>query len=157
MENHYNLLYREDERELIPICKQFNVSLMPYSPLAGGHLAHLGWETDSKRSKTDPVLHGKYDRMKEFDYPIVERVHELAEKHHTSMAEIALAWHWAKGVTAPIVGATKMSHLTDAVDAMKIKLTDDEVKYLEEPYRPHPIVGAIKHNPPAGVTLIDKK
>lgn len=157
MENHYNLLYREDERELIPICKQFNVSLMPYSPLAGGHLAHTGWVVNTKRSQTDRVIRGKYDKMEKYDLPIVDRVHELAEKHNVPMAEIALAWHWAKGVTAPIIGATKASHLDSAVDAMKIKLTDDEIKYLEEPYVPHPIIGAIHQNPPEGTVLLDKK
>lgn len=157
MENHYNLLYREDERELIPICKQFNVSLMPYSPLAGGHLAHTGWVVNTKRSQTDRVIRGKYDKMEKYDLPIVDRVHELAEKHNVPMAEIALAWHWAKGVTAPIIGATKASHLDSAVDAMKIKLTDDEIKYLEEPYVPHPIIGAINQNPPEGTVLLDKK
>ena len=146
MENHYNLLYREDEKELIPICKQYGVSLMPYSPLAGGHLAHTGWTTNTKRSQTDGVLKGKYDRMKEFDYPIVERVHELAEKHNVQMSEIALAWEWAKGVTAPIVGSTKASHLDSAVKALDVELTDDEVKYLDELYVPHPIVGANSEN-----------
>lgn len=157
MENHYNLLYREDERELIPICKQYNVSLMPYSPLAGGHLAHTGWTTKTKRSETDPVLRGKYDRMEKYDLPIVNRVHELAEKHDCEMSEIALAWEWAKGITAPIVGSTKAKHIDSAVKAMDIKLTPDEVKYLDELYIPHPIVGAIKKNPPQGTVLLDKK
>lgn len=157
MENHYNLIYREDERELIPICKQFNVSLMPYSPLAGGHLAHTGWVTNTKRSQTDRVIRGKYDRMEKYDLPIINRVNELAEKHNVPMAEVALAWHWAKGVAAPIIGATKASHLDSAVDAMNLHLTDDEIKYLEEPYVPHPVIGAINQNPPAGTTLLDKK
>lgn len=146
MENHYNLLYREDEREMIPICKQFNVSLMPYSPLASGHLAHLGWQTNTKRSQTDGMAAGKYDAMEKFDYPIVKRVHELAEKHHVQMAEIALAWEWAKGVAAPIVGSTKASHLDSAVKALDVHLTDDEVAYLDELYVPHRIVGANAHN-----------
>lgn len=157
MEDHYNLLYREDERELIPICKQYNVSLMPYSPLAGGHLAHAGWTTNSARSKNDSTLRGKYDRMEKFDLPIVERVHELAEKHHVEMAEIALAWEWAKGITAPIVGSTKVKHLENAVNALNVKLSPEEVNYLDELYVPHPIVGAIDHNPPAGTVVLDKK
>ena len=106
MENHYNLLYREDERELIPICKQMNVSLMPYSPLAAGHLTRATWNTDSLRSKTDRVAMGKYDRMEAQDMHIVERVHELSEKYNCNMSQIALAWHWAKGVASPIIGAT---------------------------------------------------
>lgn len=157
MEDHYNLLYREDERELIPICKQDNVSLMPYSPLAGGHLAHTGWTTNTARSKNDGTLRGKYDRMEKFDLAIVDRVHELAEKHHVEMSEIALAWEWAKGITAPIVGSTKISHLKTAVNALNVKLTPKEVNYLDELYVPHPIVGAIDHNPPAGTVVLDKK
>ncbi|GFZ27514.1 aldo/keto reductase [Lactobacillus corticis] len=157
MENHYNLLYREDERELIPICKQYHVSLMPYSPLAGGHLAHLGWTVNTKRSQTDRVIRGKYDRMEDADYPIVERVHEISEKHHTTMAAVALAWQWAKGVTAPIIGTSKPHHLDDAVSALDVQLSPDEITYLEELYQPHPIVGAIKSNPPQGTVLLDKK
>lgn len=98
MENHYNLLYREDERELIPICKQMGVSLMPYSPLAAGHLSRPEWNTGSLRSKTDRVAMGKYDRMKEQDMQVVARVHELSGKHGCKMSQIALAWQWAKGV-----------------------------------------------------------
>lgn len=157
MENHYNLLYREDERELILICKQFNVSLMPYSPLAGGHLAHTGWKTNTLRSKTDPALRGKYDDMKKQDLPIIKQVYELAQKHQVEMSEIALAWEWAKGVTAPIIGATKIKHLEAAVRALDVKLTPEEVDYLDELYTPHPIIGAIDHNPPAGTVLLDKK
>ncbi len=157
MENHYNLLYREDERELIPICEQMNVSLMPYSPLAAGHLTRKTWDSDSVRSKTDKVARGKYDRMEGQDMLIVERVAELADKYGCKMSQIALAWHWAKGVASPIVGATKTAYLTDAAEALKIKLTADDVAYLEEMYVPHPIVGAIKQKPPQGVILLDEK
>ena len=143
MQNHYNLLYREDERELIPICRQYNVSLIPYSPLAGGHLAHTGWESGSKRSDTDKVLRGKYDAYKENDLAIIGRVDELAKKYDVSMTQIALAWHFAKGVAAPIVGATKAAHFADAVRAVDLTLTEDEVAYLEEAYVPHAIVGAL--------------
>ncbi|MDC2839785.1 aldo/keto reductase [Limosilactobacillus mucosae] len=157
MENHYNLLYREDERELIPICKQMGVSLMPYSPLAGGHLTHLGWHTDSLRSKTDRVLAGKYDDYEQQDLLIIQRVEELAKRYGVKMAQIALAWHWAKGVASPIVGGTKTSHLDDAVKALDVKLTPADIAYLEEPYTPHKIVGAIDHNPAEGVVLLDEK
>lgn len=157
MENHYNLLYREDERELIPICEQMNVSLMPYSPLAAGHLTRKTWDSDSVRSKTDRVARGKYDRMEGQDMLIVERVAKLVDKYGCKMSQIALAWHWAKGVASPIVGATKAAYLTDAAEALKIKLTADDVAYLEEMYVPHPIVGAIKQNPPQGVILLDEK
>lgn len=143
MQNHYNLLYREDERELIPICEQYGVSRIPYSPLAGGHLAHSGWSTDSARSRTDKVLKDKYDGSKDNDMEIIERVEELSKSYDVPMSQIALAWHFKKGVTAPIVGGTKVSHLNDAIASVDLDLKDDDVKYLEEPYRPHTIVGAL--------------
>lgn len=157
MENHYNLLYREDERELIPICKQMGVSLMPYSPLAAGHLTRPEWNTDTLRSKTDRVAMGKYDRTEEQDIKIVGRVHELALKYGVKMQQIALAWHWAKGVASPIIGSTKVSHLEDAIKALDVKLTPEDIEYLEELYIPHRIVGAIDHNPAEGVMLLDEK
>ncbi|NMA74393.1 MAG: aldo/keto reductase [Bacteroidales bacterium] len=143
MQNHYNLLYREDERELIPICKQQNVALTPYSPLAAGRLSRLEWKTDTKRSQTDKVAISKYDSTQEMDYKIVLRVHELAEKYNVTMTQISLAWQLAKGVTAPIIGATKAKYFDDAVGAFGVKLTDDDINYLEEMYIPHKIVGAI--------------
>ncbi len=143
MQNHYNLLYREDERELIPICRQMNVSLAPYSPLAAGRLARAEWKTDSLRSQTDKVAVSKYDGTEETDYAIVKRVAELAEKHGTTMTRIAIAWQYAKGVASPIIGATKAEYFDDAVGALDIKLGGEEVAYLEEPYVPHKIVGAI--------------
>lgn len=146
MENHYNLLYREDERELIP-----------YSPLAGGHLTRPTWNADTLRSKTDRVAKGKCDKMREYDIKIVERVNELAQRHNCKMSQIAIAWQWAKGVTSPIVGATKSTYLDDAAGAFEIKLTSEEIAYLEEPYVSHPIVGAIKSNPAQGVMLLDEK
>lgn len=147
MENHYNLLYREDERELIPICQQDGVMLMPYSPLAGGHLARLTWDSDSKRGETDTSAQAKYDHAEQQDLPIVKRVAELAHQHGVKMAQIALAWEWARGVTAPIVGATKQHYLDDAAAAMDLQLLADEIQYLEEPYTAHEIVGALAHNP----------
>ena len=157
MENHYNLLYREDERELIPICRQTNASLMPYSPLASGRLARAEWKSDSLRSKTDRVAMGKYDRMEEHDIRIVDRVRELSEKHGCKMSQIAIAWLWAKGVASPIIGATKPSYLDDAAEALDVKLSDEDIAYLEELYVPHPIVGAIDKNPDQGVVLLDEK
>ncbi|BAP86333.1 NADP-dependent aryl-alcohol dehydrogenase [Paucilactobacillus hokkaidonensis JCM 18461] len=157
MENHYNLLYREDERELIPICKQMNVSLMPYSPLAAGHLSHRDWQVDTLRSQTDRVAMGKYDRAETEDLKVVARVDELAKKYNVSMTQIALAWQWAKGVTAPIVGSTKIKHLDEAVAALSVQLTADDVQSLEELYVPHEIVGAIDQNPADGTVLIDEK
>lgn len=157
MENHYNLLYREDERELIPICKQMNVSLMPYSPLASGHLARSAWKADTLRSKTDKVAMGKYDRTEQQDMLIVKRVAELAEKYGCAMSQIAVAWHIAKGVTSPIIGATKTKYLEEAVGSFDVKLTAKDIAYLEEPYIPHKIVGAIDKNPAQGVVLLDEK
>ena len=157
MENHYNLLYREDERELIPICRQMGVSLMPYSPLAAGHLTRPTWNTDTLRSHTDRVAIGKYDRTEEQDMQIVSRVAELAERYGVKMQQIALAWHWAKGVASPIVGATKARYLDDAAGALSVKLTAEDIAYLEEPYVPHRIVGAIDHNPAEGTILLDEK
>ena len=144
MENHYNLLYREDERDMIPICNQMGVSLMPYSPLAAGHLTRTEWNSDSLRSRTDKVARGKYDRMEEYDIRIVQRVHELAEKHGCKMSQIAIAWEWAKGVAAPIIGATKARYFDDAVGAFDVKLTEEDIAYLEEPYLPHPLTGVIR-------------
>ncbi|HHX12842.1 MAG TPA: aldo/keto reductase [Clostridiales bacterium] len=143
MQNHYNLLYREDERELIPICKQQNVALTPYSPLAAGRLSRLEWNADTNRSQTDKTAISKYDSTQEADYNIVLRVNELAEKHNGTMTQIALAWQYAKGVTSPIIGATKAKYFDDAVGALDIKLSEDDVAYLDELYIPHKIVGAI--------------
>ena len=157
MENHYNLLYREDERELIPICKQMGVSLMPYSPLAAGHLTRPTWESDTLRGKTDRVAKGKYDRMEQEDIKIVQRVQGLAEKHSCKMSQIALAWQWAKGIASPIVGTTKARYLDDAAGALDVHLTQEDIAALEEYYLPHPIVGAINANPPQGVMLLDEK
>lgn len=157
MENHYNLLYREDEHEMIPICRQMNVSLMPYSPLAAGHLTRPEWNSDSIRSKTDRVAMGKYDRTQHQDMEIVRRVYLLAEKYGVKMQQIALAWEWAKGVTAPIIGATKTTHFDDAAGAFAVKLAEEDIKFLEEPYVPHRIVGAIDSNPPEGTKLLDEK
>ena len=143
MQNHYNLLYREDERELIPICEQMNVARTPYSPLASGRLSRTEWHTESVRSQTDKVAMSKYDSTEKEDRKIVERVKELADKHNATMTQVTLAWHWKKGVAAPIIGATKIKYLDDAVGALDIMLSDEEVSYLEEPYVPHRIVGAL--------------
>lgn len=143
MQNHYNLLYREDERELIPICKQQNVALTPYSPLAAGRLSRLNWHADTKRSQTDKIAVSKYDANEASDYAIVERVNKLAEKYECSMTQISLAWQYAKGITAPIIGATKAKYFDDAIGALEIKLTEEEVAFLDDLYVPHRIVGAI--------------
>lgn len=143
MQNHYNLLYREDERELIPICNEQNVARTPYSPLAAGRLSRPGWSADTLRSRTDVVAMGKYDKTQKSDMEIVRRVAELAGKKGTTMTQIALAWQFAKGVAAPIVGATKAKYLDDAAGSLDIALTQAEIEYLEEEYVPHNIVGAL--------------
>ena len=142
MQNHYNLIYREDERELIPLCRQYNVSLIPYSPLAGGHLTHRGWNTDSARSRTDRNLRNKYDASRGADVHIVNRVAQVAEERGTSMSAVALAWLFAKGVASPIVGATNAAHFDDAVAALELELTKKEIGQLEELYTPHAVSGA---------------
>lgn len=143
MQNHYNLLYREDERELIPVTQRFGMSLTPYSPLASGHLTRETWDSDSVRSTTDGTMRAKYDRARELDMPIIERVAEVARRHDAPMADVALAWLWAKGVAAPIVGCSRPSRVDDAVRALDLTLTGEEAAYLEEPYVAHDVVGAL--------------
>ena len=143
MQNHYNPLYREDERELIPICRQMNVALTPYSPLAAGRCARPNWEADTMRSHTDKVAQGKYDSTEEQDKAIAARIKELADKYGATMTQITFAWHFAKGISSPIIGATKEKYLDDAVGAFGIKLTDEDVAYIDECYVPHKIVGAV--------------
>ena len=143
LQNHYNLLYREDERELIPVAKQYGVSLIPYSPLASGHLTRKEWNSASRRNETDKVMHSKYDHAMENDMQIVARVAEVAERLGVTMTEVALAWLLKRGVAAPIVGATKVPHFNDAVRALDLDLSDEDTIYLEEPYKAHEVVGAL--------------
>lgn len=140
-----------------PICRQMGVSLMPYSPLAAGHLTRSQWQADTLRSRTDRAAMGKYDRTEEQDMQIVKRVSELAERYGVKMSQIALAWHWAKGVASPIIGATKASYFDDAVGALSVKLATEDIAYLEQSYLPHRIVGAIDYNPADDVILLDEK
>ena len=143
MENHYNLLYREEEREMIPLCKEENVSLVPYSPLAAGHLARKTWDSDSIRSQSDDVAKRRYGAFEESDKLVVERVSEIADKKGIKISEVALAWLYAKGITAPIVGASKTKYIDDALNALNVSLTDEEIAYMEELYVPHPLKGPI--------------
>lgn len=143
MQNHYNLLYREDEREMIPVCRQYNVSLTPYSPLAAGRLSRLEWHTDTKRSQTDQTAVQKYDSTEKKDFYIVKRVAEVADKYGATMSQIAIAWLLAKGVASPIIGATKAKYFDDAAGAMEISLSQEDIDYLEKLYIPHKIVGAL--------------
>lgn len=143
MQNHYNLLYREDERELIPLCHQLDVALAPYSPLASGHLTRPTWDSDSVRSRTDGTMRQKYDAARDDDMCVVERVADVARRLGRPMADVALAWLWAKGVTAPTVGCSRPSRVDDAVGALDVRLTDEDIAYLEEPYRAHELVGPL--------------
>lgn len=148
MQNHYNLIYREDERELIPLCKEEKIALTPYSPLAAGRLARPYGEV-TKRYETDEIAKRKYDSTKDVDKAIIDRVEEIAKNRGVSMSQVSLAWLMQKDlVVVPIVGVTKVSQLEDAVNAVSVKLTEEEIKYLEEPYIPHPIVGPLP--PPKG-------
>lgn len=143
MQNHYNLLYREDERELVPLCKDMKVALTPYSPLAAGRLTR-DWSATTKRFESDKIAKDKYDSTMEQDKQIVERVATLAETKGVKRVQIALAWLLHKNpVVAPVIGATKISHLEDAVAALEVKLTKQDIEYLEELYVPHTIVGAL--------------
>ncbi|MBE7683959.1 MULTISPECIES: aldo/keto reductase [Paenibacillus] len=143
MQNHLNLLYREEEREMLPLCKEEGIGVIPYSPLASGRLTR-DWSESTHRSETDQVQKSKYDSTADTDRFIVERVAEIASKHSVPRVHIALAWLLQKQpVTAPIIGATKISHLEDALAAMDLKLTAEEVAWLEETYVPHPVVGLI--------------
>ncbi|MBT2604279.1 aldo/keto reductase [Bacillus sp. ISL-53] len=143
MQNHLNLIYREEEREMLPLCKEEGIGVTPYSPLASGRLTR-DWSETTHRSETDQVQKMKYDATADTDRLIVDRVAELAEKHGVPRAHVALAWLLQKEpVTAPIVGSTKISHIEDAVAALSLSLSlsTEEVAYLEEPYVPHAIVG----------------
>jgi len=142
MQDHLNLIYREEEREMLPLCREEKIGIIPYSPLASGRLTRDRSSESTLRSETDQIARSKYDATAETDQQIVERVAEVSEKYGTPRVHIALAWLLQKEpVTAPIIGATKISHLEDAVGALSIRLTQEEVAYLEEPYVPHPIVG----------------
>lgn len=143
MQNHYNLIYREDEREMIPICKDEGVSLTPYSPLAAGRLARLEWQASTKRSEFDKTAKMKYDSTQEADYRIVERVAELAAKYGVTLSQISLAWLLAKGVASPIIGTTKAKYIDEAAGAVDVQLSEEDITYLEELYVPHKIVGAL--------------
>ncbi|MFB8528495.1 aldo/keto reductase [Enterococcus casseliflavus] len=142
MQNHLNLLYREDEREMMPLCADQKIAVTPYSPLAAGRLTR-DWGAETKRYLTDKTANQKYDKTMEQDREIVARVAKIADNHQSKRSQIALAWLLQKEqVVAPIIGATKESHLLDALPALDLKLTAEEIAYLEEPYLPHAVVGA---------------
>src|SRR4051812_33761911 len=143
MQNHYNLVYREEEREMNPLCRDEGVGLIPWSPLARGFLAgnrRRGDHGDTSRAKTDDFAHKLY--YHDSDFAVVERVSHIAKLRGVSNAQVALAWLLQQpAVTAPIIGASKPQHLTDALAALELKLSAEECKALEEPYQPHPVLG----------------
>ncbi len=147
VQSHYNLIFREEEREMAPFCREENIAMTPYSSLAGGRLSKHPGET-SKRLQEDSYAQMKYGGMADQDAPIIQRVAELAERHGVSMTEVSLAWLLNK-VTAPVVGATKLHHIEGAAKAVDLALTGEECAYLEEPYVPHPLVGVMAQNTPA--------
>ena len=143
MQNHLNLIYREEEREMIPLCKEEKIALTPYSPLASGRLTRNLSET-TKRSETDQIAVSKYGSTEEADRLVIERLAAVAERRGIPRLHIALAWLLQKEpVTIPIIGATKLSHLEDAVPALSVKLEPEEIAFLEEPYVPHKVIGAV--------------
>jgi len=149
MQNHYNLIYREEEREMMPLCAEERIAVTPYSPLASGRLARP-WSEKTARLETDPIARQKYDAMAEADRKVVDRVTEIAEKKEVPRAHIALAWLLQKKpVVATIIGATKLPHLESAVASLSVECSPVEMTYLEEPYLPHPTVGLIPYTSPS--------
>lgn len=145
MQNHLNLLYREEEREMLPLCKEEKIGVIPWSPLAAGRLARP-WGEDDDRSKVDELGKVIYSATADSDRKVVERVAQIAETRGVSMPQIALAWLLQKEpVAAPIVGTTEISHIEQAVGAISIKLTPEEIAFLEEPYVPHPVLGMFQN------------
>ena len=148
IQGHYNLIFREEEREMVPYCNEENIALTPYSALASGRLSRLPGEGGTKRAEEDAYAKFKYDATAAQDNVIIARVAELAEKHGVTMTEVSLAWLLGK-VTSPVVGATKMHHIEGAAKAVELELTDEEAAYLEEPYVPHSLAGVMAQNKPA--------
>jgi aryl-alcohol dehydrogenase-like predicted oxidoreductase len=146
MQNHYNLMYREEEREMLPLCKEEKIGVMPWSPLAAGRLAQPWGTATDLRSKVDEIGKVLYAPTVDSDRKVVERLEEVAKKRGVPMAQIALAWLLQKEpVIAPIVGTTEISHIEQAVGALSIKLTPEEIALLEEPYVPHPVLGMFQN------------
>lgn len=146
MQNHYNLIYREEEREMMPLCIEEKIAVTPYSPLASGRLAR-DWSETTTRLETDKTAMGKYGSTADADKLVVDRLGEIAEKYGVPRAHISLAWLLQQeAVVAPVIGATKIAHLESAVDSLSVQLAPEDMAYLEEPYVPHDIVGAIPYN-----------
>lgn len=144
VQGHYNLIFREEEREMVPYCQEEGIALTPYSALAGGRLSKMPGQS-SKRLREDSYAHLKYDGMQAYDQKNIDRVSIIANEHHTSMTAVSLAWLLTK-VSSPIVGMTKPHHIQGAVDAVNLHLSKKEIEYLEEPYVPHQLVGVMAQN-----------
>lgn len=147
VQGHYNLIFREEEREMAKLCREDNIAMTPYSALAGGRLSKHPGET-SKRLEEDSYARLKYDSTAQQDSVIINRVAEIADKRGVSMTEVSLAWLLTR-VTAPVAGATKLHHIDGAAKATELALTPEEILYLEEPYVPHALVGVMAQNTPA--------
>ncbi len=145
VQGHYNLIFREEEREMAPYCAEEAIAMTPYSALASGRLARKPGESGTKRAAEDAYAKFKYDATARQDSVIIDRVALLAEKRGVSMTEISLAWLLTK-VTSPVVGATKLHHIEGAAKAVDVSLTEEELAYLEEPYVPHPLAGVMAQN-----------
>ncbi len=145
VQGHYNLIFREEEREMVPYCKEENIALTPYSALASGRLSRLPGEGGTKRAEEDKYAKFKYEKTEQQDNVIISRVAEIAEKRGVTMTEVSLAWLLTK-VTSPVVGATKMHHIEGAAKAVQFELTAEEITYLEEPYVPHELAGVMAQN-----------
>ncbi len=148
VQGHYNLIFREEEREMVPYCKEENIALTPYSALASGRLSRLPGAEASKRAAEDAYAKFKYDATAAQDQAIIDRVAVLAEQHGVTMTEVSLAW-LLTAAAAPVVGATKLHHIEDAAKAVDLALSDTEIAYLEEPYVPHALAGVMAQNKPA--------
>lgn len=144
IQGHYNLIFREEEREMLPFCKEENIAITPYSALAGGRLAKVIGE-NSKRMQEDSYARFKYDTTAKQDSVIIRRVAELAQRKDVSMTEISLAWLLTK-VTSPVVGTTKLNQIEKVAKATEISLSEEEITWLEEPYVPHKLVGVMAQN-----------
>ena len=145
IQGHYNLIFREEEREMVPYCEEENIALTPYSALASGRLSRKSGDSNTKRAKEDSYAKFKYDSTSTADSAIISRVEEIADKYNVSMTEVSLAWLLTK-VTSPVVGATKLHHIEGAAKAIELELSEEDILYLEEPYVPHPLAGVMAQN-----------
>ena len=146
IQNHYNLIYREEEREMMQLLEEEKIVMTPYSPLAAGRVCRLYTDEKTKRSANDPGNVKKYEHAKDVDIPVIKRIKEVADKMKVTMAQVSLAWILSKPlVVSPVIGCTKISQLEELCAVFKIKLTPEDIKYLEELYVPHKVVGALSN------------